>query len=144
MYAMLHSVACSELALFLNMLPVHITCCRLCYELHLQSGCPLGEPPITCAADICLGRRCLDFPNAVCRVYGCGDTCEARWYDGNTGQWVKCDREYFTLSYLSFVTAIGYTSGIITGTLPRLMFLYHWPNCDNVSICGQPLVSKLL
>ena len=61
---------------------------RLCYELQLHSGCPLGEPPITCVKDECAGQTCAGFPDAVCRVYGCGDTCEPRWYNGETGQWV--------------------------------------------------------
>ena len=87
---------------------------RLCYELQLHSGCPLGEPPITCVRDECAGQTCAGFPDAVCRVYGCGDTCEPRWYDGQTGQWVQCKREWGYYPRFSGVITLD-----LVGLLPR-------------------------
>ena len=64
----------------------------LCFVTYYYAECPFGKFPVDCDDDLCAGRRCPGYPNAVCRVNRCG-SCSYEWYNGVTGNILQCQGE---------------------------------------------------
>lgn len=61
----------------------------LCFVTYYYSECSFGKFPVDCDEDLCAGRSCPGYPNAVCRVNRCGG-CQYEWYNGVTGNILQC------------------------------------------------------
>ncbi|XP_039255604.2 P-selectin-like [Styela clava] len=59
-------------------------------EVGNRCLCPRNSPPNPrCGGYMCNGVRCANFPQAECRVYGCGPTCYLQFFD-RFGRRVLC------------------------------------------------------
>ncbi|XP_077975115.1 P-selectin-like isoform X1 [Styela clava] len=83
----------------------------------IHCGCPPHTPPNpNCAGYMCNGVGCANFPQAQCRVYGCGPTCYLQFFD-RFGRRVQC-REEATCQ--PGINAVGLCSrGCLVASCPK-------------------------
>ncbi|KAL3884246.1 hypothetical protein ACJMK2_030464 [Sinanodonta woodiana] len=62
---------------------------RLCFVTYYYTECPFGQFPMVCPPNLCDGRKCPGYPEAVCRINRCGG-CQHEWYSGITGEAIQC------------------------------------------------------
>ena len=75
---------------------------------YYYTECPFGKFPVDCDEDLCAGRRCPGYPNAVCRVNRCGG-CSYEWYNGVTGNILQCQG-----TFLRYEPPRGKTNNVVS------------------------------